>query len=712
MTAKRTLPAKRTNGRRRDRAAYERRKADANARNRKLAAAGREIGRLPKVRNPARRVACQFDLRLFAETYHAATFCLQWSPDHLDVIGALQTAVLQGGQSAIAMPRGSGKTSLSIAACEWALLFGHRRFLLLIAATEAAATQLLELIRQDLQTAGTPLAEDFPEVVAPILALDGIGNRAAGQLHQGERTKITLTDSEIVLPTIAGSAASGAILRVAGLLGRIRGAIARLPDGSTARPDLVIVDDPQTDESAQSLSQCAQRERVLSGTVLGLAGPGKQIAAVATVTVIRAGDVADRLLDRQAHPEWHGRRTKLLYVEPANEKAWQAYADVRSDSLREHGDIRDATAYYLEHRAELDEGARVAWEQRFNPQEASAIQHAMNLKLQDPAAFAAEYQNEPLTDRAGGDDGVGLLTLEEIARRVNGYPEGELPAGTIKLTGSIDVQQRLLYWLVAAWGEDFTGTVVSYGAFPKQATDHFLYAHARPTLQDLSPNAGMEGSIQAGLQQLTDTLCGMTWTTEDGTPMQIARLLIDANWRQSTELVYGLCRRSRFGLQLMPSHGSFFGLAKKPLSDWAKKPGDRSGYGWRIPVDSRPRHVKFDAGLWKSHVHARLATSPGDSGSLTLFGKSPTRHRMLAEQLTAETRERMRGTERVVDVWTLQPNRDNHLLDCLVGAAVAASVEGICLPGVGPVRRPAPRAVPAPAKKPRAARYPSFGARP
>lgn len=59
-------------------------------------------------------------------------------------------------------------------------------------------------------------------------------------------------------------------------------------DGQTARPSLVVIDDPQTDESARSLSQCAARESILAGAVLGLAGPGKKIAGVMPCTVKRA----------------------------------------------------------------------------------------------------------------------------------------------------------------------------------------------------------------------------------------------------------------------------------------------------------------------------------------------------------------------------------------------------------------------------------------
>jgi DNA invertase Pin-like site-specific DNA recombinase len=44
-------------------------------------------------------------------------------------------------------------------------------------------------------------------------------------------------------------------------------------------------DDPQTDESARSLSQCAHRESVLAGAVLGLAGPGRKISGIMPCTV-------------------------------------------------------------------------------------------------------------------------------------------------------------------------------------------------------------------------------------------------------------------------------------------------------------------------------------------------------------------------------------------------------------------------------------------
>jgi hypothetical protein len=89
----------------------------------------------------------------------------------------------------------------------------------------------------------------------------------------------------------------------------------------------------------------------------------------------------------------------------------------------------------------MDEGSRVAWEARFNHDEASALQHAMNLRLQDEAAFHAEYQNDPLPEATALDD--ELLTAEAIAAKTNGMPRGELPIGTAHLTAFVDVQAQV-----------------------------------------------------------------------------------------------------------------------------------------------------------------------------------------------------------------------------------------------------------------------------
>ena len=394
---------------------YEKMKKRARARNVALAIAGRDIGDLPEVANRERKERAASDFCFFCEIYFPLTFHLTWSPDHLKVIAKIEQAVLRGGLFAMAMPRGSGKTTICECACIWAVLNGHRDFVCLIGSDEGHAMDMLESIKMEFD-GNDLLLEDFPEVVFPIQALDGIANRCNGQLYQGERTHIGWTAREVVLPTMPGSNASGAIIKVAGITGGIRGMKYKRADGRTVRPSLVVLDDPQTDESARSLSQCATRERILAGAVLGLAGPAKKISGIMPCTVIRPSDMADNILSRDKHPEWNGERTKMVYSFPADDKLWAKYAEVRAESMRQGNGGDEATEFYQVNRAAMDEGAVIAWPERFNHDELSAIQHAMNLKLQDEAAFFAEYQNEPLVEDDADND---QLTADQIAAKVN-----------------------------------------------------------------------------------------------------------------------------------------------------------------------------------------------------------------------------------------------------------------------------------------------------
>ncbi|QDU28050.1 Phage terminase large subunit (GpA) [Anatilimnocola aggregata] len=578
---------------------YEELKDRARARNAALSLAGRDIGELPEVVNPQRKARAQDDFQFFCEEYFHTTFHHPWSDDHLKVIRKIQKAVIEGGLFAMAMPRGSGKSSLCEVACIWALLFGHRQFVCLIGSDEGHAAEMLESIKTELE-GNDLLLEDYPEVVYPIRALDGIANRCSGQLYQGERTHISWTAKEIVLPTMPASPASAAVIKVAGLTGRIRGMKHKRADGQTVRPSLVVLDDPQTDESARSLSQCAQRESILAGAVLGLAGPGQKISGIMPCTVIRPGDMADRILDRDKHPQWQGERTKMIYSFPTNEKLWEEYAQLRADGLRAELGLYNATAFYIEHQTEMDAGARIARPARFNEDEASAIQHAMNLRLQNEAAFFAEYHNEPLPEAVPFST---LLSAEDIAAKLNRMPRATVPSSCTQLTAYIDVQVNLLYYLVCAWTEDFSGYVIDYGSYPDQRRDYFTLRDANPTLLSVAPGTAQEGAIFAGLQGLTADLLGREWQQEGGGILRIGACLIDANWRASTDTVYEFCRRSTFGGVLMPSHGRYVGAASVPFAEYKRQPGERVGHNWRIPSTYGKRacrHVTYDTNYWKT----------------------------------------------------------------------------------------------------------------
>lgn len=665
---------------------YEDRRNAERDRQAEQSLAGRDIGPLPEVVNPDRKAACERNFQLFCESYFPETYALAWSPDHLKVIEKIETAVLRGGLFALALPRGSGKTTITESAALWSMLYGHREFVVLIGATESAALELLDSLKTELEV-NERLAEDFPEVCYPVAQLEGIANRCAGQLCKGERTRITWTSNEIVLPTVEGSRASGIIVRVAGITGRIRGMKFKRSDGRNVRPSLVVIDDPQTSESAGSLEQTRKRVRVLAGDILGLAGPGQKISGIMPCTIVRPGDMADIILNRNTHPDWNGEKTRMVYRFPTNMKLWEEYAEIRAEALRTEGNFQKATEFYLANREAMDAGAEVSWEARFNHDEVSALQHAMNLKFQDEAAFQSEYQNDPLPDDTADDS---LLSVDEICAKINGLARRRVPLKCDRLTMFVDVQKALLFYVVIAWAEDFTGAVIDYGSWPDQHRHEYSLADANPSIQTLFPKAGFEGALYAALSALTDECLGREWEREDGAVLKIERALVDANWGQSTDVVYQFCRQSSHAGVILPSHGRYVGASSKPMTEYRKQQGDRLGFNWMIPNVAGKRairHVIYDTNYWKSFIHARLAVPVGDKGSLTLYGRIPGAHQLFAEHLTAEYRVKTQGRGRTVDEWKLKPqSHDNHFLDCVAGCAVCGSMLGASLPETLPAK--------------------------
>jgi hypothetical protein len=640
---------------------------------------GRDIAPLPEVVNQGRKDYCRNSFQSFCELYHADLFHRAWSDDHIKCLSKLEAAILRGDQYAFAMPRGSGKTTLCYIACEWALLYGHRSFVVMVGAEATASLELLDSIRTDLEN-NELLLEDFPEVVYPIVKLGGISHRCNGQTFERARTQMTWTSDRIVLPTIEGSPASGATVRVTGITGRLRGMQSKTPDGHSIRPDLVIIDDPQTDDSARSVTQNDYRERLLAGAILGLAGPGESIAAMMPCTIIRNGDMADRILDRQRHPEWRGERTKLIYTWPTATKLWEEYADIWTGELRNDGDGSVAAEFYQSRRAEMDEGAKVGWPARFMEGEVSALQHAWNLRLRiGEEAFNAEYQNEP-DDLTGMTDRI-TVTSDDITARVSKVARGIVPVEFDRLVAFIDISQKCLWWTLMAVGEGFGGTIVDYGTWPDQGQRYVRLAAVKRTLLRKYRGQGVHAAITHGLEDLTAYLM-REWDRETGGTFQCDRILIDEGDGEHTELVRSFCRRSDYGAILMPSKGRSIKASSTPLCYGKAKKNERYGKYWKMVRNrDQSRAVHMDVNYWKTFVMRRMEMMQGESGAIDLYKQTPRHHQMIADQITAEVPKEIEdiGTGNRVIEWTNPKQRDNHYFDCMVGCCVAASMLGITL---------------------------------
>lgn len=692
---------------------------------RRKAAEVQLLPKLPKCANPARRKAAEASLRVFCETYFPAVFCDPWSQDLLRVIAKIERAICDGETLAIAMPRGSGKTELCRAGVLWAILSCRHEYVVLVSATIGMSKKAMVSIKERLN-GNDLLAADFPEVCLPIRALENEPRKAIGQKYvDGKKTKITWAGTEIVLPTIAGYATSGRTICSTSLEGQVRGPSKNMPpDGHVARPSLAICDDPQTRESAKSTyvgGQTDQRLAIINADVRGLSGPNNRTTILVPCTVMYPDDLADRLLDRNRYPAYRGERTRRLYSWPTNLAAWEELRELRDSLLRADEPLDEVEAFYQARRSTcgrglddppdacptcprrgecLDCGAQVDWAAR-KGKSPSALFDAMSQSWDYGAAgFAAEFQNDPMI----GDGVQQKLTAEICVSRTNGRARGQVPLEAQELVCFVDVMQSSLWYVIVAWAKGFTGYVVEYGVWPPQRRGVYTLADIVRSSDNLHvrfPNAGVSGAIVAGLAQMVEEVLKRDFPVAGGGLIRIGKLMIDSG-KWPGEVAAAKHKISGATVVLSKGEGIKAGgkpMASRRLKAWQKR--DPMGH-WYMPETKGTRefpYVAIDTNWWKSFIHRGFLTSPGDPGSLTLYGDKGEIHALFASHMMSEyydTPFSPRGVP--VDEWKPRPGKpDNHWFDCIVGCAVAGSVQGIRV-GDGPdplsmSRKPLPEAM-------------------
>ena len=679
----------------------DRKRQATAARSRVVFAAVAEIGEIPAVVDPDRKDRCRNDLFQFLVTYFPeSTGKHPFSEDHKNFIARLQSCILDGGRMIEAVYRGFGKTTIAELSTLWAALYGHKTFGVILGADHEAASNNLDSIKSELE-ANPLLLEDFPEACYPITQLEGRGQRTYSQTCGGERTLIGWTKHEIVLPTIPGSLSSGACMRTKGLLSCNRGMTHKAPDGRQIRPDWVFVDDPQTDQSAISPAQVDRRLSKLYHTVLRLAGHAAALSLFIAATVIATEDMAHQLLDNERHPSFAGTRVQMVdswAQKTAHEKHWLGeYTRLRHDYDRENPDDRQraraaATAYYTKHRKTMDKAAVISWDYCYSPDagEISAVQHAYNILIDDgESVFKAECQNDPVENVGDAEP----LSSGEITRKQSPYSVGIVPAEAERLTAFVDVQGTVLYWLVAAWTADFTGWIIDYGIHPKQGRRYTQLRQCKQTLRKRYSGTDEEGAIFAGLSELSDLIVGRLWKRPDGTETRVDKMLVDSGW--NTSLVKSWTRQSKYGAIVQPSKGFGVRARDRPMSEWKPPKGCRRGREWMESrsVKEPVKSVNYDANYWKTQAFGALGLPLGNAGTIAVYKTRPANHQMLADHLTAERATRVWTTTRSVLEWSCPKRQDNHLGDCLVGTAVAASMLNVLRPGEAAPRKRARRRV-------------------
>lgn len=212
-------------------------------------------------------------------------FTREFTEQQIEMAGDLARAFSQGGDKATAASRGEGKTTICERIAIKYTLSGEVDFVLLCCATGTLAESGLESIRGAIED-NERLRSDYPEVCIPVMELEGVPQRAKTQLATGKRLdngeeferakmRYSWTGAEVVLPNVPGSPSANAVIATRGLDSAVRG-IKR----KGKRVKVVIIDDPDTRDTARSEEQA----RLLADRIdKDLAGLGTQTRSVARV---------------------------------------------------------------------------------------------------------------------------------------------------------------------------------------------------------------------------------------------------------------------------------------------------------------------------------------------------------------------------------------------------------------------------------------------
>lgn len=622
-----------------------------------------------------RKAKAQKSLLFFLQTYFKEFFTLEFSPAHLDVIKTIQESIERGENYCLAMPRSFGKTLIGVLSILWGISNGLIKFGVIVAMSGRRATDLIDDIIRTL-IFNELLGEDFPELVTPLRQSNGNSRRLASLEYKGQPLSAEMRRGFYYTGRTPGKC-SESVLTAVGIGGSIRG-LSLMTSKGKIRPDFVLLDDPQDRESAQSQIQTDSKERVINSDIAGLAGVDGKFTILCCCTVIEKNDLADRFLNRELHPEFKGKIYKMLETMP-NQSAlelWKQYGDIRALEFRTGGNGQKARQFYLDNYDAMNEGAKVTWTSRKGKDDVDSLEYCMKLYLfQGKEAFFSEYQNEPITR----DASTSPFNAEQIEIMCKGTRQFVAPCDRNEhLTAFIDCHKNLFYYAVCSWGESLNGAIIDYGTFPRQKRRVFSLRDASPTIQSSFPTLPFEKAFAAALSETIEQIFNCEYLDENGNTLKIDRLGVDANWGETTDLVYSTIAASRYSKQIFPTHGKFFG-AKTPFNLKAK--GGKLGLNWGVfKSDKTLKRIVYDTNFWKTTLFSRLCSSV-EVDRLSIFGE-PYEHYLLVNHLRAESPITVEAGGRRVDEWTLNKERqDNHWLDCLTGCCMLANYEGCVIPG-------------------------------
>lgn len=303
---------------------------------------------------------CRYDLELFGKTFFPKIFTGKFCDFHKDVFDSLQDYVLNKQDLkeyfVRAAPRGHGKSQiLSFLFPLWCICYGYAKNILIVSDSADQAMQFIMAIRDELEE---------NEMLRDVYG-DLTGNK-------------TWANAKIITRNRIQVVGKGAGQKLRGIKYR------------HYRPDVIIVDDLENDESVETE---AQRLKLLNWFQKALIPCGSiNVKIIYIGTVLNYESLLNKLLTQPEYAMWDRKRYQAV-IKFSSSQLWEQWEDIMKSDKYANANEK-ALEFFKEHRKAMLRNTEVLWADK----QKDYYYDLMLTRLMNPEAFDSEYQNDPVSE--------------------------------------------------------------------------------------------------------------------------------------------------------------------------------------------------------------------------------------------------------------------------------------------------------------------------
>lgn len=303
---------------------------------------------------------CKTDLELFGKTFFPNIFTGEFCSFHREVFYSLKSYVIDKKDDEYfyvrAAPRGHGKSQiLSFLFPIWCICHAYAKNILIVSDTNDQAMQFIMAIRDELEE-NELLRECYGNMV---------GTKVWANI------KIQTSNKIQVVGKGAGQ--------------KLRGIKYR-----HYRPDVIIVDDLENDESVETEAQRAKLLNWFQKALIPCGSINKKIIYIGTV--LNYESLLNKMLTLPEYSMWNRKRYQAV-IKFSNSPLWETWENILKNDELENSD-EAAREYFNKHREAMLKGTEVLWEGK----QKDYYYNLMVMRLMNAEAFDSEYQNDPISD--------------------------------------------------------------------------------------------------------------------------------------------------------------------------------------------------------------------------------------------------------------------------------------------------------------------------